>query len=46
MAYRVPVLSHLLQAKGLADIAEVEDVLLEAGPPKADRRCQELGANP
>ena len=44
-AHRVPVLGHGVQAHGLADVDEVEDVLLEAGPAKADGRVEELWAD-
>ena len=43
--HRIPVLGHSLQALLLADVNEVEDVLLEAGAAKADGGLQELGAN-
>ena len=41
----VPVVGHLLQAHSLADVDQVEDVLLEAGAAKADRGVEELGAD-
>ena len=45
-AYRVPVLGHLLEADCLADVDQVENVLLEAGAAKAHAGVQELGADP
>ena len=42
-AHRVPVLGDLLEADGVADVDEVEDVLLETGAAKADRGVQEFG---
>mmetsp|Transcript_2408 Transcript_2408/g.7055 ORF Transcript_2408/g.7055 Transcript_2408/m.7055 type:complete len:600 (-) Transcript_2408:266-2065(-) len=42
----LPVLGDLWQALGLADVHEVEDVLLEARPAEADRCIQKLGADP
>ncbi len=43
--HRVPVLSDGLQADGLADVDQVQDVLLEAGPAEAHAGVQELGAD-
>lgn len=43
--YLVPVVCHLLEAHSLTDVAEVEDVLLEAGATKANTGVQELATN-
>ena len=45
-AHRVPVLGHLLEADCLADVDQVENVLLEAGAAEAHAGVQELGADP
>ena len=42
----MPVLSHLLEADCLADVDQVENVLLEAGAAKAHAGIQKFGANP
>ena len=39
----MPVVSDLLEAHSLADVDQVEDVLLEAGASKAHARIEELG---
>ena len=44
-AHRVPVVSYLLQANRLADVDQVENVLLEAAAAKADRGIEELAAD-
>lgn len=44
-AHRPPVVGDLLQADGLADVHEVEDVFLEAGASEAHRCIEELGAD-
>mmetsp|Transcript_2494 Transcript_2494/g.5441 ORF Transcript_2494/g.5441 Transcript_2494/m.5441 type:complete len:309 (+) Transcript_2494:1053-1979(+) len=41
----MPVLGHLGKAKGAAEVHQVEDVLLEARPAKADGRLEKLGAD-
>ena len=43
--YLVPVLRDLIEALGLADVHEVEDVLLEAGAAEAHRGVEELGSD-
>ncbi len=40
----VPVLAHLLQAEGVADVHQVQDILLEARTAVAHRGLQELVA--
>uniref|UniRef100_J3ND73 Uncharacterized protein n=1 Tax=Oryza brachyantha TaxID=4533 RepID=J3ND73_ORYBR len=42
----LPVVGHLGEAIALADVDEVEDVLLEAGAAEADAGVQELGPDP
>ncbi|TVU44955.1 hypothetical protein EJB05_04419, partial [Eragrostis curvula] len=42
----LPVVGHLGQAVALADVHQVQNVLLEAGATKANTGVQELGANP
>ena len=44
-AHRLPVVSDLLEADALADVDQVQDVLLEARPAEAHARVQELGSN-
>ena len=44
--HALPVLGHLLEALGLADVHQVQDVLLEAGAAEADGGVQEAGAHP
>mmetsp|Transcript_21895 Transcript_21895/g.63710 ORF Transcript_21895/g.63710 Transcript_21895/m.63710 type:complete len:393 (-) Transcript_21895:249-1427(-) len=41
----VPVISHFLEAEGLTDVDEVQDVLLEARAAKPHRGVQELWTN-
>jgi len=41
----MPVVGHLLQSKGLADVHQVQDVLLKAGAAVSHRRLQELVSN-
>ena len=43
--HALPVVCHLGQAVRLTHVAQVEDILLEAGTPKAHRCMQELGAD-
>jgi len=43
--HRLPVLRHLLEAHGLADVHQVQDVLLEAGAAKANGGIEEFGAD-
>jgi hypothetical protein len=42
----LPVVGHLGQAIALADVHQVQDVLLEARPTEPNTGVQELGANP
>ncbi len=44
-AHRVPVVGDLLESQRLADVNQVQDVLLEAGAAKADAGVQEFGAD-
>ena len=41
----MPVVGHGLEPHRLADVDQVEDVLLEAGAPKAHAGVEELAAN-
>lgn len=41
-AHRVPVLGHILEANRLADVDQIQNVLLEARASEADRCVQEL----
>ena len=45
LAYRVPVVSNLLEPKHLTDVDEVEDVFLKAATTKSNRSLQEFGSN-
>ena len=40
-----PVLGHLGKVEALADVDQIEDILLEAGAPEADAGLEELGAD-
>ena len=42
-AHRLPVRSNLVQPNALADVHQVQNVLLKAGAAKAHARVQELG---
>ena len=44
-AHRMPVLRHLLEAHGLTDVHQVQNVLLEAGATKANAGVEELAAD-
>lgn len=44
-SYLVPVFGHLRKTGGLADVDEVEHVLLEARTPEPDRGVEELVAD-
>ena len=43
--HAVPVIRNLLQAVALADVREVQDIFLEAGPAEAHGGVQELGTD-
>ena len=44
-SFSSPVLRHLRQVQRLADVDEVEDVLLEAGAAESEGGLKELGTD-
>jgi len=43
--HAVPVVRHVLQAEALAQVGQVENILLKAGTAEADRRLEEFRAD-